>query len=87
LRSAADIYWSAAIALRLGKPVAALVLFVTLVAVPAGWLLISRLGILGAACAHLLASMGIVASLVWLVSRAANGSPDEEKLEGVFHAS
>jgi O-antigen/teichoic acid export membrane protein len=87
LRSVADIYWSGAIALRLGKPVAALVLFVTLGTVPAGWLLISQLGILGAACAHLLASMGIVASLVWLVSRAANGSLDEEKLEGVVHAS
>jgi O-antigen/teichoic acid export membrane protein len=87
LRSVADIYWSGAIALRLGKPVAALILLVTLVAVPAGWLLISRLGILGAAFAHLVASTGIVASLVWLVSRAAHGPRDEQKREGVFHAS
>ncbi|MBN3854636.1 polysaccharide biosynthesis protein [Paraburkholderia sp. Ac-20340] len=87
-RSIADIYWSGAIALRLGKQVAALILLVALFAVPAGWLLVNYVGIVGAAIAHLFASIGVVALLLWLVGCSSNASCDAVKrVTENYHAS
>ncbi|WP_154678026.1 lipopolysaccharide biosynthesis protein [Paraburkholderia nodosa] len=72
-RSIADIYWGGAIALRLGKQVAVLVSLVMLLVFAAGWMLVTRFGILGAAWAHLLSSVGIFVLLLWQVGHAVEG--------------
>ena len=69
LRSVADLYWSGAIALRLGKQVAISISFVAAVSVPIEWLLVSRMGAMGAAMAHLIASVGILVLLMAIVAR------------------
>ncbi|MFM0186658.1 polysaccharide biosynthesis protein [Paraburkholderia nemoris] len=70
LRSIADIYWCAAVALRLGMRVAIAVSVVASVSIPLEWLLVTRLGVVGAALAHLMASTVIVILLIVLVMRA-----------------
>ncbi|WP_434111783.1 polysaccharide biosynthesis protein [Paraburkholderia caffeinilytica] len=69
LRSIADVYWSGAVALRLGKQVAIAMAVVAAIGIPVEWLLVTHLGAMGAALAHLAASTGIVAILVFLVMR------------------
>jgi O-antigen/teichoic acid export membrane protein len=77
LRSIADVCWVGAIALRLGKQVAVAIIFAAAVSIPVEWVLISRLGEIGAALAHLAASTGIVAILVFIVmrTRAVGSTP------------
>ncbi|MDR6445370.1 MULTISPECIES: lipopolysaccharide biosynthesis protein [Paraburkholderia] len=70
LRSIADVFWSGAVALRLGKPVVIAISVVAVVSIPLEWMLVTRLGAIGAALAHLTASVGIVAILVLIVMRA-----------------
>ncbi|MFM0159466.1 lipopolysaccharide biosynthesis protein [Paraburkholderia sediminicola] len=69
-RSIADVYWSGAVALRMGKQVAIAIAVVAVMSIPGEWILVTRLGAMGAALAHLTASTGIVATLVFLVMRA-----------------
>ncbi|CAG9238462.1 Polysaccharide biosynthesis protein [Paraburkholderia tropica] len=87
LRSLADVLWSSAIALRLGRRVSVAICGVAAVCVPAGWLLIAHVGTLGAAIAHLCASVGIVSILVWLVARAHGSAVSQFRKGGVLHAS
>jgi O-antigen/teichoic acid export membrane protein len=70
LRSIADVYWSGAVALRMGKQVAIAIAVVAAISIPGEWILVTRLGAMGAALAHLTASTGIVATLVFLLMRA-----------------
>ncbi|WP_345815067.1 polysaccharide biosynthesis protein [Paraburkholderia sp. PREW-6R] len=69
LRSIADIYWSAAIALRLGKQVFVVISAVAIFSMPLEWLSVARLGAVGAAFAHLMVSAAIVASVLFVVTR------------------
>ncbi|WP_083654886.1 lipopolysaccharide biosynthesis protein [Burkholderia sp. SRS-W-2-2016] len=75
LRSIADVYWAAAIALRAGKRVAVAMCCVALACVPVEWTLIKQLDEIGAALAHLSASVGIVAILAWIVMRTHAPNP------------
>jgi O-antigen/teichoic acid export membrane protein len=70
LRSIADVYWVGAVALRLGKQIAVAIACVAALAVPVEWMLITRLGAMGAALSHLTASAVIVAILVFIIRRA-----------------
>lgn len=70
LRSISDVVWVAAIALRLGKKIAIAILCTTLFTLPIEWLLIGSLGEMGAALAHLTASIGIAVTLGVIVARA-----------------
>ncbi|WP_206002211.1 lipopolysaccharide biosynthesis protein [Paraburkholderia antibiotica] len=69
LRSISDVYWAAAIALRVGKRVALAMFCVAAACMPLEWALINRLDEIGAALAHLSASVGIVAILAAIVVR------------------
>jgi O-antigen/teichoic acid export membrane protein len=70
LRSISDVAWGAAIALRLGKKIALAIFCTTLVTLPVEWLLINSFGEMGAALAHLTASIGIATLLGIIVARA-----------------
>ncbi|CAB3732783.1 polysaccharide biosynthesis protein [Paraburkholderia rhynchosiae] len=87
LRSVADIYWGAAIALRLGKRVAVAISAVALVSVPLEWMMVTELGTMGAAFAHLTGSIGIVGLLIVLVMRAATVTPAAFANGSSAHAS
>jgi O-antigen/teichoic acid export membrane protein len=69
LRSITDVVWVAAIALRLGKTIAFAIFCMAIVTIPVEWMLIDKLGEVGAALAHLTASVGIAAILVFIVER------------------
>jgi O-antigen/teichoic acid export membrane protein len=87
LRSIADVLWVSAVALRLGKPVAVAMLCVASVILPIEWMLIDRLGEVGAALAHLSASLGVGAILAFIVARAGaiKSTPTEKR--GAIHAA
>lgn len=87
LRAVADVYWSGAIALRLGRRVSVGMCAVAAVCVPCGWLLIRHMGTLGAAIAHLSASVGIVLILGWLVARSRRRSVRQVAKGEALHAS
>ncbi|ANB77634.1 O-antigen/teichoic acid export membrane protein [Paraburkholderia sp. GAS348] len=86
LRSIADVYWSGAVALRLGKQVAVAMAVVAAISIPGEWILVTRLGATGAALAHLAASTGIVAILAFLVMRARAVPEAEAVNREVVHA-
>lgn len=71
LRSVADVLWGAAIALRSGRIVLIAISTVAGICVPIAWSLIAHLGAMGAALAHLTASLGIVAALLLVLSRTS----------------
>ncbi|VWC58262.1 putative polysaccharide biosynthesis transporter protein [Burkholderia aenigmatica] len=70
LRGAADVLWTAAIALRAGRAVMVSTIALALSYLPLAWSLIVHAGAMGAAIAHLTASAGIVAALALIVARA-----------------
>jgi O-antigen/teichoic acid export membrane protein len=86
LRSVADLYWSGAVALRLGKQVAISISCVAIASVPIEWLLVSRMDAMGAAIAHLTASVGILALLMVIVTRS-RCPVTQQTQNGVTHAS
>lgn len=87
LRAVADVCWSGAIAMRMGKQVSAAICAWAVVCVPCAWGLISCLGTLGAALVHLCTSAGIVVILVWLVARSRVISADRFIKKEATHAS
>ncbi|MEM5314227.1 polysaccharide biosynthesis protein [Paraburkholderia sp. JHI869] len=87
LRAMADVLWSSAIALRLGRRVSVAICGVAAFCVPAGWMLIAHEGTLGAAIAHLCASVGIVSILVWLVGRSHGSAVSQFTKGEALHAS
>ncbi|WP_144113303.1 lipopolysaccharide biosynthesis protein [Paraburkholderia sp. BCC1886] len=70
LRSVADVLWAAAIALRLGRQVAIALGGVVFVMLPLGWVSIQQFGAMGAALAHVGASLGIAIVLAMVLLRA-----------------
>lgn len=87
LRSVADVYWVGAVALRLGKKVTVAISCVAALAAPIEWILITRLGAMGAALSHLTASAAIVAILVLVVGRRRVAEIAATQDGGVAHAS
>lgn len=71
LRSIGDLLWSATIALKAGRAVVAGMVLLTAIGMPIAWFLIPRLGLVGAALAHVFASAAITAWLGWVASRHA----------------
>ncbi|VWC65449.1 lipopolysaccharide biosynthesis protein [Burkholderia lata] len=71
LRGAADVLWTAAIALRTGCAVMLSMIALALSYLPLAWSLIVHAGAMGAAIAHLAASVGIVAALGLIVARTS----------------
>jgi O-antigen/teichoic acid export membrane protein len=67
LRAAADVLWAAAVALRAGRLVAGVMAALTIVCVPMSIALVLDQQALGAAVAHLVASVAVLAWLAWLV--------------------
>ncbi|WP_027782071.1 MULTISPECIES: lipopolysaccharide biosynthesis protein [Burkholderia] len=83
LRAAADVLWAAAVALRAGRVVAGVMAALTIVCVPMSISLVHEQRALGAAGAHLVASIAVTAWLAWIVMsrlpvarRARPGSAD-----------
>ncbi|MCA8022946.1 polysaccharide biosynthesis protein [Burkholderia metallica] len=68
LRALADVLWAAAVALRAGRRVAVAMAGLTLACLPVSIGFVRGLGALGAACAHLAASVAIAAALIWIVA-------------------
>lgn len=86
LRGAADVLWTAAIALRTGCAVMLSMIALALSYLPLAWSLIVHAGAMGAAVAHLLASVGIVASLALIVARTGRSRMDV-RMEATPHAA
>ncbi|QQK06039.1 polysaccharide biosynthesis protein [Burkholderia anthina] len=86
LRAAADVLWSAAIALRAGGIVLTAIAALALLYVPAARYLIGAAGIEGAALAHLATSIGVVAALALIVARHGGDRHAARALEGPSHA-
>ncbi|WP_407971751.1 lipopolysaccharide biosynthesis protein [Burkholderia pyrrocinia] len=68
LRAAADVLWAAAVALRAGRVVAGVIAVLTLACVPMSIALVQDQHALGAAVAHLVASIAVTAWLAWIVT-------------------
>lgn len=68
LRAAADVLWAAAVALRAGRTVACVIAALTVACVPMSIALVQSEHELGAACAHLVASIAVTAWLAWIVT-------------------
>lgn len=68
LRAAADVLWAAAVALRAGRVVAGILVALTIACVPMSIALVHDQRTLGAAVAHLVASIMILAWLAWIVT-------------------
>ncbi|MDN7880918.1 polysaccharide biosynthesis protein [Burkholderia aenigmatica] len=86
LRGAADVLWTAAIALRAGCTVMVSMIALVLSYLPLAWSLIVHAGEMGAAIAHLAASAGIVAALALIVVRAGR-SRATLRTEAALHAA
>ncbi|VWD48679.1 polysaccharide biosynthesis protein [Burkholderia contaminans] len=86
LRGAADVLWTAAIALRTGVAVMLSMIALTLSYLPLAWTLIAHAGAMGAAIAHLAASAGIVATLALIVARTGRSRAATRK-EAALHAA
>ncbi|MBR8138448.1 lipopolysaccharide biosynthesis protein [Burkholderia cenocepacia] len=71
LRAACDVLWAAAVALRAGRVVAGVMAVLTLACVPMTIALVHDQHAIGAAVAHLVASIAVAAWLVWIVSSRA----------------
>ncbi|KGB93604.1 MULTISPECIES: polysaccharide biosynthesis protein [Burkholderia] len=87
LRSAGDVLWTAAIALRVGSVVTLSMAAVAAAWAPLAWLLIRYSGTTGAALAHLAASAGIVAALALIVVRGARTFAAVPPAEGLSDAA
>ncbi|WP_321958993.1 lipopolysaccharide biosynthesis protein [Burkholderia cenocepacia] len=87
LRAVADVLWTAMIALRAGIAVMVSMAAVAAVCMPAAWGLIGRFGIVGAALAHLTASIGIVAALALIVARRTAHGRAVTSREEATHAA
>ncbi|AXF24652.1 polysaccharide biosynthesis protein [Burkholderia pyrrocinia] len=87
LRSAADVLWTAAIALRAGLAVTLSMAAVAAAWAPLAWHLIGHAGTTGAALAHLAASVGIVAALALIVARGARTHAVTPRREGLSDAA
>ncbi|MBR8398813.1 oligosaccharide flippase family protein [Burkholderia cenocepacia] len=68
LRAAADVLWAAAVALRAGRVVACVIAVLTLVCLPMSIALVQDQRALGAAIAHLVASIAVTVWLAWIVT-------------------
>ncbi|KAB0648474.1 polysaccharide biosynthesis protein, partial [Burkholderia territorii] len=68
LRAAADVLWAAAVALRAGRTVAYVIAGLTVVCMPMSIALVHDQRALGAAGAHLVASIAVSAWLAWVVT-------------------
>ncbi|MCA7994978.1 oligosaccharide flippase family protein [Burkholderia cepacia] len=68
LRAAADVLWAAAVALRAGRTVACVIAVLTVACMPMSIALVQSEHALGAACAHLVASIAVTAWLAWIVT-------------------
>ncbi|KFL53442.1 polysaccharide biosynthesis protein [Burkholderia pyrrocinia] len=68
LRAAADVLWAAAVALRAGRVVAGVIAVLTIACVPMSIALVHDQRALGAAVAHLVASIAVTAWLAWIVT-------------------
>ncbi|KAG8150848.1 lipopolysaccharide biosynthesis protein [Burkholderia catarinensis] len=68
LRAVADVLWAAAVALRAGRVVACVMAALTLACVPMSIALVHDQRALGAAVAHLAASIAVAAWLAWIVT-------------------
>ncbi|KWA16212.1 oligosaccharide flippase family protein [Burkholderia territorii] len=68
LRAAADVLWAAAVALRAGRTVACVIAGLTVVCMPMSIALVHDQRALGAAGAHLVASIAVSAWLAWVVT-------------------
>ncbi|MBN3776018.1 polysaccharide biosynthesis protein [Burkholderia sp. Ac-20345] len=86
LRGAADVLWTAAIALRTGCTVMLSMIALALSYLPLAWSLIVHAGAMGAAIAHLAASAGIVATLALIVARTGRSRAAVSK-ETALHAA
>lgn len=74
LRAAADVLWAAAVALRAGRTVACVIAVLTLACVPMSIALVQDQHALGAAIAHLVASIAVTAWLAWIVTSRAQAA-------------
>ncbi|AOI77005.1 lipopolysaccharide biosynthesis protein [Burkholderia sp. NRF60-BP8] len=74
LRAAADVLWAAAVALRAGRTVACVIAVLTLACVPMSIALVQDQHALGAAFAHLVASIAVIAWLAWIVTSRAQAA-------------
>ncbi|RQU84917.1 polysaccharide biosynthesis protein [Burkholderia cenocepacia] len=86
LRGAADVLWTAAIALRAGCAAMLSMIALALTYLPLAWSLIAHAGAMGAAIAHLAASAGIVATLALIVARTGR-SRAAARTEAASHAA
>ncbi|ABB12980.1 hypothetical protein [Burkholderia lata] len=86
LRGAADVLWTAAIALRAGFAVTVSMIALALSYLPLAWTLIVHAGATGAAIAHLVASAGIVATLALIVARTGRYDA-AARMEAAPHAA
>lgn len=86
LRAATDVLWSAAIALRAGAIVLAAIAGLALLYMPVALYLIDAAGAIGAALAHLAASIAIAAALALIVVRRARAIPAESRVGRLSHA-
>ncbi|MBN3768761.1 lipopolysaccharide biosynthesis protein [Burkholderia sp. Se-20378] len=86
LRGAADVLWTAAIALRTGCAVMLSMIALALSYLPLAWSLIVHAGAMGAAIAHLAASVGIVATLALIVARTGRYGA-ATRTEAALHAA
>ncbi|VWC72833.1 putative polysaccharide biosynthesis transporter protein [Burkholderia lata] len=86
LRGAADVLWTAAIALRAGFAVMVSMIALALSYLPLAWSLIVHAGAMGAAIAHLAASVGIVATLALIVARTGRYRA-ATRTEAALHAA
>ncbi|MCA8066512.1 polysaccharide biosynthesis protein [Burkholderia sp. AU38729] len=86
LRGAADVLWTAAIALRTGCAVMVSMIALALSYLPLAWGLIVHAGAMGAAIAHLAASAGIVVTLALIVARTGRSRMDAS-MEAAPHAA
>ncbi|WP_175778148.1 lipopolysaccharide biosynthesis protein [Burkholderia cenocepacia] len=68
LRAAADVLWAAAVALRAGRVVAGVLVVLTIACMPMSIALVHDQRALGAAVAHLVASIAVLAWLAWIVT-------------------
>lgn len=68
LRAAADVLWAAAVALRAGRAVARALAALTLTCAPLTIALVHGQRAIGAAAAHLVASIAVTACLAWIVT-------------------
>ncbi|WP_175927158.1 oligosaccharide flippase family protein [Burkholderia cepacia] len=68
LRAAADVLWAAAVALRAGRTVACVIAVLAVACMPMSIALVQSELALGAACAHLVASIAVTAWLAWIVT-------------------